>query len=78
LVAQATLAEAQARAASAVEERRVAEVSYENELITRGELLGARVGVLEAMLSSVAARGQMAGSLAELEYLAGPLSGDLR
>ncbi len=78
LVAQATLAEAQARAASAVEERRVAEVSYENELITRGELLGARVGVLEAMLSSVAARGQMAVSLAELEYLAGPLSGDLR
>ena len=78
LVAQANLREARARAASAVEERRIAEVSYENELITRGDLLGARVGVLEAELSSIAARLAMAQSLAELEYLAGPLAGDLR
>lgn len=78
LVAQASLREAQARVASAAEERRVAEVSYENELITRGEFLGARVGVLEAELASVAARLEMAQSLAEVEYLAGPLAGPVR
>lgn len=78
LVARASLREAQARAASAEEERRVAEVGYENELITRGELLGARAGVLEAGLASVAARLDMARSLAELEYLAGPLVDRLR
>ncbi|MFW5742991.1 MAG: TolC family protein [Spirochaetota bacterium] len=70
-VAQASLREAQARVASADEERRVAEAGYENELVTRGELLGARAGVLEAELASVAARLEMAQSLAEVEYLAG-------
>jgi outer membrane protein len=73
LVARASLAEADARTASAAEQERIAEVSYENELITRSELLGARVARLEAELGAVAARLELARSLFDLEYRVGPL-----
>ncbi|MFW5718266.1 MAG: TolC family protein [Spirochaetota bacterium] len=72
-VAEARLAEAVARRETAAEQLRVAEVSYENELITRAELLGARAAVLEAELTGISARLEMARGVIELEYLAGPL-----
>jgi outer membrane protein TolC len=73
LVAQATLLEASARLAAAEEEARVARVSFDNELITRSDALGARLGVLEAQLATIGARMEGARALAEIEYLAGPI-----
>ena len=72
-IAEAMLAESEARIASAEEQRRVARVAFENEIITRAELIGAEVGVLEARLTEVGARLELSVAFAELEYLIGPL-----
>jgi len=71
LVAQAMLDEARAQLAAAEEDARVARVSFENDVITRSEALGARLGVLQAQLAVIAARMEGARALAEIEYLAG-------
>ncbi len=75
LVAQAAMAEAEARAASAREQERVAQAAFDNEVISRSELTAARLAVPEARLATVAARLDMSLALADLEYLVGPLSG---
>jgi HAE1 family hydrophobic/amphiphilic exporter-1 len=76
LVAEASEAEANASYASASERARIAEVSFENELITRADVLGAQTAVLEAELAQISARLDRGRSLIELEYLVGPLSGE--
>jgi len=72
-VATARMDLGEARVAAAEEQRRVAEVGFENELVTRGDLMGATVGVLEARLERIGARLDADLALAELEYLAGPI-----
>lgn len=74
LVGIARLEQADARRANALEQQRIATVSYENELTTRAELLGAEAAVLEARLTAIAARLDIQRAVAELEYLVGPLS----
>ncbi len=75
LVAQAAGAEAEARAANAREQERVAQVAFDNEVISRSELTAARLAVPEARLAAVAAHLDLSLALADLEYLVGPLSG---
>ena len=73
LIAKAMLAESEAKAAAAEEQRRVAQVAFDNEILSRAELLGARIGVLEAQLTAVAARLELDRGRADLEYFVGPL-----
>ncbi len=73
LIAQASTAEAAARTANAEEQRRVAQVAFDNELISRSELTGARLAVPEARLAAAAAHLDLSLAFADLEYLVGPL-----
>ncbi|MFW6289178.1 MAG: TolC family protein, partial [Spirochaetota bacterium] len=70
-VAQAVVSEVRAQLAAAEEQVRVARVSFENELITRSDVLGARLGVLEAQLAAIGAELDGVRAMAEIEYLAG-------
>lgn len=69
--AQAALAEAVAREASATEAARVSRVSFENDLVTEAAVLGASIGVLDAQLAAVSARLQMLTALSELRWVTG-------
>lgn len=72
-IAEAQLAEANAREARATEDARVARVSFENELITRSQMLAAQIAVEEARLAAIASELESHRARAELEYLVGPL-----
>lgn len=72
-IAQAGLAEADARLADATEQDRNASVSFENELISRRDRLGAALQLEEAELSRLAALQSLWQAFFALEELVGPL-----
>ncbi len=71
LIADARIAESAIRLDGAVEQARVATVSFENDLITRADALSARAAVLEAELSAIAAELAKAQAYFELIFLSG-------
>ena len=74
LVAQARAEETRIRRETAVEQERIAVVSFENELITRADVLGAQAAVIEADLTAIAVELERAQAFFDVEYLAGPIA----